>query len=86
MTALCAATGARIQIDQKSMAQDQPCKVEISGNQYAVQMAVSLVKNIAIRESVVPGAEGGANSVTIECDKKHVGMLIGRGGQVPRPR
>ena len=81
---LASTTGAKVIIDQMSMADGEPRKIVITGTNTQIEKVSKMCEDIMNGPhgtvSAVQAAQPGAIVVNVECPKECVGRVIGRGG------
>ena len=82
---LAATTGAKVVVDQMSMAEGEPRKIVITGTNSQVEKVSKMCEDIMNGPhgtvSAVQAAHPGAIVIKVECPKESVGRVIGRGGE-----
>jgi far upstream element-binding protein len=82
---LASQTGAKVVIDQMSMADGEPRKIVITGTKSQIEKVSKMCEDIMNGPhgtvSAVQAAQPGAIVVNVECPKECVGRVIGRGGE-----
>jgi far upstream element-binding protein len=82
---LSSATGAKVVIDQQSMADGEPRKIVITGTEAQIEKVTKMCEEIMNGPhgtlTAVQAAQPGAVVINVECPKECVGRVIGRGGE-----